>query len=49
MTVSQEGATSKASYTCDVEYTLAGVKERLCMNGGAWRSSEPTCGELARI
>ena len=43
VTVSQEGATSKASYRCNAGYTLVGAKERLCLNGGSWEMSEPTC------
>ena len=42
--ITVDGPTSKASYRCDIGYTLVGVKERYCLNGGSWDSTEPTCG-----
>ena len=30
-------------YSCDEGYILNGISTRLCMIGGSWSGSEPTC------
>ena len=31
------------TYSCDEGYILIGISTRLCLIGGSWSGSEPTC------
>ena len=43
VTVSDTVFNSKANYSCDTGYVLAGDAIRTCQGSGLWSGSEPTC------
>ena len=34
---------SDAMYSCDKDYVLKGVENRVCLSDGTWNDSEPVC------
>ena len=44
VSMSQQGSTTMASFTCDVGYSLAGDTSITCLISGTWSSTPPTCG-----
>ena len=43
VTISTDGATSSAIYTCAAGYELSGDSVQECLNNGTWSSVQPSC------
>ncbi|XP_052281309.1 CUB and sushi domain-containing protein 3-like [Dreissena polymorpha] len=42
-TLSSNGTTTTATYTCSTGYTISGVTSLICQTSAVWSSSTPTC------
>ena len=45
VTLSTNGGTSTATYTCASGYTLQGDATRTCQLDGTWDNSQPSCSK----
>ena len=44
VTVTTDGTTSTAYFTCDLSYTMDGSSTATCTSSGVWDTTVPTCG-----
>ena len=45
VTVTGNSSGDTATYTCDSDYDLVGVSERVCGDDGQWSGEAPMCGK----
>ncbi|KAH3843096.1 hypothetical protein DPMN_116603, partial [Dreissena polymorpha] len=48
-TLSSNGTTTTATYTCSTGYTISGVTSLICQTSAVWSSSTPTCVKCSNL